>query len=172
MLIGGSVDPTNFNDLVHAPLWTQEVIDNGNKSTPSRIQWFHEKIPCGAGADPDCIIPEDETRQLDKIIMTNADIALVRDLEDNMASITLGSGEVVEGSVETCQFRCGGNNRLTGCPNSNPPLCPIAVATFDKATEYKFDNGLFIRDFEAVLGKMLNNGYGDGELVEVSEITI
>lgn len=151
---GGSVDPTNFWDLIHAPQWTQEVIENAD--TPSRIQWFHQKDP---NANPD-------GGQFEKIIMLNADIALVRDLSNEMNDITLASGEVVPGSVD-CSFRCSGQQRLTGCPDRTPPLCPHAVPTFDKAAEYAFDNDLFLRDFESALNKMLKNGYTDTGLVAV-----
>jgi len=172
MLIGGSVDPDNFYDLIHAPQWTQELIRNNNQpGVPSRIQWFHQKVPCGAGSIPDCDDPGDDPRTFDKIIMTNSDIALVRDLSGYFENVTVdnsdGTEEVVPGSVTACSFRCGGRDRETGCPNRNPPLCPHAAETFWKAKDYKFDNDLFLEDFEAVVDKMIKNGHGEGDLVEV-----
>jgi hypothetical protein len=137
MLVGGAEDPDNFNDLVHAPQWTQELVDNNGRSAPSRFQWVCQKFVDGS--------------QLEKLIMVNADIALVRDLEGNMTSASLGNSEVVPGQVTTCQFRCGDKERLTGCPNRDPPVCPIAGATFGKASKYNLDNDLFLRDFQAVM---------------------
>lgn len=108
--------------------------------------------------------------------MTNSDIALVRDLSAHFENVTVtnadGDDEIVPGSVTTCSFRCGGRERLTGCPNRNPPLCPHAAETFFKAAEYKFSNDLFISDFERVLDKMIKNGYGDGELVAVESTAV
>ena len=58
LLVGGSVDPDNFFDLIHAPQWTQELISNTNRGTPSRIQWFHQKQVCGGAAN--CTNPEED----------------------------------------------------------------------------------------------------------------
>jgi hypothetical protein len=171
LLVGGSVDPDNFWDLVHAPQWTQELVRNTNRPQKSRIQWFHQKRVCGGGNIANCTEPEDDERNLDKIIMTNSDIALVRDLSGRFENVTVtnadGSVETVPGSVSSCSFRCGGQERLTGCPDRDPPLCPHAAETFFRAAEYKFDNDLFVSDFEVVLDKMIKNGYGEGELVPV-----
>ncbi len=101
--------------------------------------------------------------------MLNSDIALVRDLSNHMESIILDSGEIVHGSVPSCAFRCPLNTKFNGCPEQDPPLCPVAMETFDKAVEYKFDNELFLTDFEAVFDKMLKNGYEETSLTALSE---
>ena len=49
---------------------------------------------------------------------------------------------------------------LTGCPDrTNPPVCPMAGRTVELAYRYKTDNGLWLRDFQAVLSKMTRYKY-------------
>lgn len=79
----------------------------------------------------------------DHFVMINTDIALVRDLDGYINS---ASGQV------DCQFRCNRRNCV-------PDACPMAAQTFDIATEYAFDNGLFIEDFESAFKRMLNKGF-------------
>ena len=78
-LIGGDRDvpTTNFDDLIDAPQWTQELVDNSQyPNIPNRFQWVK-------GGDGD-----------DDPIMTNADIALSRDF----------SGYISAGQVN-CVFK-------------------------------------------------------------------
>lgn len=148
LLVGDTTDPTrepNIHELRHAPQWTVEFINNNNRpEIPSRFQWFHQKQDQSTENVTD-------TRQLDKIIMLNSDIALVRNLTDHLNTDT--------GEVTGCQFRCGGQDISTGCPNRNPPVCPMAAQTVDLAYQYKTDNGLWLRDFQAVLTKMTLTTY-------------
>ena len=37
--------------------------------------------------------------------------------------------------------------------------CPHAARSFDFAADYRFDNALWLRDFQDVYHKMLNHGY-------------
>jgi hypothetical protein len=147
-LVGGESTDATDEELTDAPNWTVEFINNdnlediNNNAVPSRFQWFHE--------------PPNNNGQ--KTIMLNSDIALVRDLssdnEDNNEQYLNGE----TGEVTGCQFKCRG----PGCNNPNnptPPVCPLARITLQIAAEYKFDNELWINDFEAVLIKMLKNGY-------------
>ena len=148
LLVGDTPDPgrePTVHELRHAPQWTLEFVNNNNRpGIPSRYQWFHQKQDQSTANFTD-------TRQLDKIIMLNSDIALVRNLTDHLDA---GTGEVVG-----CQFRCGGQERETGCPDRNPPVCPMAGPTVELAYRYKADNGLWLRDFQAVLNKMTLNTY-------------
>jgi hypothetical protein len=76
------------------------------------------------------------------IVMLNADIAIVRDLnENNMNSET---GEV------SCQFvdRSG-----------NDPTCPHVDGALQEAARYTFNNEAWLIDFEDVLRRMVNAGY-------------
>ena len=97
------------------------------------------------------------------IIMLNSDIALVRDLSSDNEDNNQQYIDSVTGEVDGCDFRCRGNNNnveLLGCESQrNPPACPLARMTLAIAAEYKFDNTLWVHDFESVLIKMVNNGY-------------
>ncbi len=154
MIAGGSVDPDNFWDLVHAPAWDQVFVNNRQRlDIDSRYQWIHAKD-----------IGVNDTRADQTLFMTNADIALVRNLTDFMTNDENG----VPGKVDTCAFRCPGTNRLTGCTESKGlPLCPVA-STLGKVVEYKFNEELFLMDFEAALEKMVLNGYNYG--IELEEV--
>jgi hypothetical protein len=144
-LVGGtSIDATE-DELRNAPDWTVEFIDNSNledinnNDIPSRFQWFHQN-------------------NNGKTIMLNSDIALVRDLSSDNEDTNDQYLNGETGEVTGCQFKCRG----PGCNNPNnrtPPVCPLARITLDIAAEYKFDNELWVNDFEAVLIKMLKNGY-------------
>ena len=82
-------------------------------------------------------------------IMTNSDVALVRDLEGHMEEDSEGnSGKV------TCGY----------APTSKAPqgysTCPMASATMEFVEDYSKNNDKFLISFERVLAKMLtNNGY-------------
>ena len=43
--------------------------------------------------------------------------------------------------------------------NTNSPRCPEAAKSLKFAANYKFDNDLWLHDFEKVFKRMLNNGY-------------
>lgn len=75
-------------------------------------------------------------------VMVNSDIALVRDL----------AGEIGDGGeVSGCQFKC--NRR-----NCALPACPHAPETLGIVAEYKFDNALWIEEFEDAFKRMLKHG--------------
>mmetsp|Transcript_5660 Transcript_5660/g.6210 ORF Transcript_5660/g.6210 Transcript_5660/m.6210 type:complete len:462 (+) Transcript_5660:123-1508(+) len=76
------------------------------------------------------------------IIMLNADIALVRDLNDrNMKP----NGEV------SCSFV---EREFTPAP-----VCPHARGALQEAARYRFDNDVWLEDFEVTCKKMMRNGY-------------
>ena len=133
MLVGDEEDP-----VYSAPMWHMELVHNDD-GIPSRYQWYTEKDG------------EDE-----RPIMTNADMALVRDLKDHMTVDEDGN----EGAVD-CAFKDEGKpegyTRRTRSLNS--AVCPVASKTIEKMVEYKLDNEHFLYDFEKVLEKMVKNGY-------------
>jgi len=77
----------------------------------------------------------------DHFVMINADMAIVRDFNGFMDHSGPASGQV------TCEFRARRNR------------CPKALETFDIAVEYKFDNDLFVEDFEDAYKRMMKTGF-------------
>ena len=78
-------------------------------------------------------------------VMVNSDISLVRNL----------TGEIgAEGEVGGCQFKC--NRR-----NCALPACPHAPETLDIVAEYKFENAVWLEDFESAFKVMLETGQYD-----------
>ena len=88
--------------------------------------------------------------------MTNADMALVRDLSGHMAADKDGNTGKVDCVFKEEKEEEYVSRRLS---SDKPVVCPAASQTTEKALEYKLDNELFLYDFEAVLEKMVNNGY-------------
>ena len=140
MLLGGE------NDIVgSAPMWQLELVHNEEPEVPDRYQWFHAQ----EGKD-------------ERPIMTNADMALVRDLTGHIHVDSEGN----EGAVD-CVFKDenrGDSLRKRKKKRNRSVVCPVASETIQKALEYKMDNELFLYDFEKVLEKMVNNGYPENEL--------
>lgn len=128
---------SDFEAAMFAPDWNIELVDNSDLGTSNKYQWIHQK-------DPDRVDANDIN--LEKIIMLNSDLALVRDLEGHLEE---------DGNVQTCQFRCLNNI----CRPGEPPRCPHAQQTFDFAREYVVDNLLWLNDFSAAFRKMLIRGY-------------
>lgn len=128
-LIGGSrnnADGENqdFETLYNAPNWRQRRVNN-QSPIPDREQWTRG-------------------RNNDIKIMTNADIALVRDFS---AHFNQNTKEV------SCRFR--------GSPNqTNPPRCPHAAETFDHMAYFKYNNREFLRQFRDVFMEVLHHGSG------------
>jgi len=119
VLIGGNRNnpTTNFNTLFDAPNWNQRTVNNNN--VPDRVQWVNNG----------------NNRQ---IIMTNSDIALVRDFTDELEEST--------GLVD-CEFK-------------NRNACPHAAASWDAMVEFKFDNDAFLLEFRNVFMAVLHQGSG------------
>lgn len=117
--------------------WNLELVDNSalGGGIPNRYQWAN---------DARC--------ETERPIMTNADMALVRDFKDHISTDANG----VTGNV-SCTFGYA----------AGKTACPLASETFDKVNDYKMDNMLFLEDFEQVLGKMVNNGYKMAQLQRV-----
>jgi hypothetical protein len=130
----------DFEAAMFAPAWDLEFIDNSDTDfgTPDRHQWFHQK---------DATRDDAGEINLEKLVMLNSDIALVRDLD--------GYLDTSNGHVSGCQFRCLNN----GCQNSELPRCPHAQQTFDFVREYEGDNLLWLNDFSAAFRKILMRGY-------------
>ena len=102
--------------------------------------------------------------------MTNADMALVRDFSDYISTDENGT----TGKVN-CTFKDENNYEPTRrglrfevpAEMAGEVACPVASETIDIVMEYKLNNTLFLYDFQSVLGKMVNNGYADGDLEPV-----
>ena len=132
MLVGDEGDEVNT-----APNWELEFVNNTEieGDIPNRYQWAN-KDKC-----------EEEIP-----IMTNADMALVRDFSDYISTDENGT---------TGKVNCSFKSVL------DKPSCPVALETMEKVMDYKRDNWLFLHDFQVVLGKMINNGYSAHELKNV-----
>jgi len=120
-LIGGfsindSLD-TNIND---APNWQQTVEMNSLKGNGFPDKHIFSGRPGGI-----------------KIVMLQADIALVRDLNP---------GNMDKDGVVSCNFRRQGR-------------CPHNDFAIHFAIQYRFDNQLWMNDFHDVLQLMINHGY-------------
>jgi len=135
-LVGGDDENDDQATLFHANDWTQEFINNVDRTSEDQFQWFHIRSGDVDGT----------------LLMLNSDISMVRDLTDYMNEDT---GEV------TCQFRCNGRVSNQNCDNTPQPVCPLATMTFDFAAEYKFNNTLWLTDFRSVFSAMLVHGYED-----------
>lgn len=76
--------------------------------------------------------------------MTNADIAIFRDLNNlNMNKINGKVKCTYEDSTKTLRT----------------PVCPHALGALETAAEFKHDNNKWISEFNIVMMKMLMNGY-------------
>ena len=147
VLVGDEGDEVNS-----APNWELEFVDNSEgieyideedgstqyleAGIPHRYQWFNT----------------DKCDDNERPIMTNADMALVRDLSGHISTDNSGT----DGKV-SCSFKQESGNKA----------CPVAHETMQKVLEYKMDKTLFLFEFEQVLGKMINNGYSDDDLQAV-----
>lgn len=134
------------DDVIETAIpWEQEFVHHEG-DVPPRYQWYHES-----------------KEERERPVMTNSDIALVRDLTRHMAEDKNGipgkvscffnkeSREIVMASAEKKTH----SRRL----RSQLHICPVASSTIEKALEYKMDNDLFLLDFEKALDKMLRSGY-------------
>jgi Peroxidase len=127
-LVGGNGPNAKVKDLVQlAPNWTREFENNRDLKDFEDLHLWHG-LP-----------PELKGRF---IVMLNADIAIVRDLNTN--NMNSETGEV------SCQFvdRSG-----------NDPTCPHVDGALQEAARYMFNNKAWLLDFQDVLRKLLNAGY-------------
>eukprot|EP00977_Amphora_coffeiformis_P023731 scaffold14067_cov172-Amphora_coffeaeformis.AAC.3 len=125
-LVGNPDPDIPFDQQVDiAPPWFRVFEDNSDlDGIPDRNMW--EAFP--------------EGRNGQRILMLNADVALVRELDDN--NMNKNTGRV------SCGFIGEGR-------------CPHAARSLDFAAEYRLDNNLWLRDFQDVFQRMLINGYGE-----------
>lgn len=128
-LIGGTVEGDDFETQMNAGNWTMNFVDNSERDTPDRWQWER------AGNNVD-----------NRFVMVNSDIALVRDLENQIDADT--------GEVANCLFRCK-RQQGNGC---DKPRCPYAAQTFDIAATFKYDQAAWLVAFESALKDMLTEG--------------
>ncbi|KAL7548017.1 hypothetical protein ACHAWF_011297 [Thalassiosira exigua] len=135
MLVGDADDPINT-----APNWKLELVHNEG-AIPSRFQWVHE-----------------EEGKPERPIMTNADMALVRDFSGLMTDDEDGTPGLVE-----CSFKnedgLEEDESIRRRLNQNKLPCPAATRTLQRTIELKENNRLFLREVERTLEKMVNNGY-------------
>jgi len=127
-LVGGDRNrplPSDINILFDAPNWDQVVVNNSD----------HPDIP-------DRRVWERTNRNGAVTLMTNSDLALVRDLSNDMVTAT--------GEVSTCRFK------------GNRTPCPVAAETLRIAAEFKWDIDQWKEEFRDALVKMLGKGYTSG----------
>lgn len=110
-----------------APIWKQHFEDNSDLEKFDDIYVWRRLPPALNGSF---------------IVMTDADIAIVRDLSKQ--NLNPQTGQV------NCQFV----NKA-----GSQPTCPQLNGALDEAARYKFSNRSWLIDFEAALRKMLNAGY-------------
>jgi hypothetical protein len=140
VLVGGIPSSSRLTKLDDAPFWEKLYLVNEgmksplNTSIPNRFMWTRR----GDAA-------EDSGNDEIPIIMTNADMALVRDLASELNSD--GSGRVL------CDFSLNDEVR------SLHGRCPAADLTIDLISDFKYNNTLWLVEFERVLGKMFTYGY-------------
>ncbi len=122
----------SLDDRVQGSLnWTLSEVNNSDLvGIPNRFEWTQNKL-----------------------VMLNADIALVRDF----------SGYINKKGKVNCTF-LGGN------------ACPVAVDTMDQMTVYRNNGTLWLEDFRDVLSYMLEFPYNtsggcDKELCLIGEVT-
>jgi len=125
-IVGGNenqntLEQTSLETLIRAPNWTRQTENNNDiDGIPNRQVWVRNR---NGGR---------------RTIMTNADIAIVRNFEDHINENT--------GAV-SCTFR---NRR-------NP--CPVAEETLRIAAEFKFDVNQWKAEFRDVFTKVLLTGH-------------
>jgi catalase (peroxidase I) len=114
----GTDDP-----IESAPDWTQVEQNNQNlQGIPNRMQWE---------------VSVDET----KLVMLNSDVALVREIDENI-------NMQMDGRVD-CTFK-------------GPNACPTAPATMGHMIRYRNSGERFLTDFRDALQLMIDNGYSKG----------
>lgn len=119
-IVGGNENENSLDDLIEAPNWNREIeVNEGVIGIPDRQVWVRNR---GGGR---------------RNIMTNADIAIVRDFSGNIDEDT--------GFVD-CNFR-----------RRNP--CPIAEESLRIAAEFKYDQEQWKQEFSAVFRKVLLSGF-------------
>mmetsp|Transcript_16603 Transcript_16603/g.24533 ORF Transcript_16603/g.24533 Transcript_16603/m.24533 type:complete len:184 (+) Transcript_16603:1519-2070(+) len=127
-LVGGTSVRSPLRVLINdAPAWVRHFESNSDLT-----EFDDHHIWLGT--------PEGQEGRI--IVMLNADIAVVRDLnDDNMKE----DGEVTCGFVER-EF-------------DPDPVCPHAEGALEHAARYRFSNREWLVDFDATLRKMVRNGY-------------
>ena len=136
-LVGADGDPNApLEDWIElAPPWLRVKEDNSD-NPPFSDKSIWEAFPPNT-TDP---------TQVERIVMLNADIALVRELTD-------------ENMDEQGRVSCAFTNVVGG---GAVPRCPHAERSIEFAAEYLFDNELWLNDFMRVYHRMLNHGCTDG----------
>jgi len=110
-----------------APQWRQTQVINNETELLDRWQWVG--FPQGR-----------------QVIMLNADIALVRQLDDQNID---ADGKAGCKFVERAPF--------------DVPECPVARSSvYSHMVDYRNDNKVFLEDFRAAMEKMVNVGYTIG----------
>jgi len=147
-LVGGQSMASSQEEWVQdAPNWVRRFINNDDlPGIPDRFFWhaFPENPDLPDGVEP--------------IVMLTADIALVREIDET--NLRKNDG------VVSCAFRTEPQ-----LPDSPPPSprCPHAERSLRFAAEYRFDNALWLNDFEKVFKRMLIHGYDLSDLCYITE---
>jgi hypothetical protein len=165
--------------------WFINYVDNSDIGADGRFQWTHTK-GLGFGGDAHRLEDGREIKEGAKeTFMLDSDIALVRNFsisrDGNLEHFFNSSTGMV-----SCEFRCRENDDCTvkdpsRCDSAEEyldekcrrcrcfdyirrikddqmPVCGLA-RTIHQASRYRESNELWIADFEAVLKKMLRQGY-------------
>ena len=141
LLVGGGRSSTLHYKVNDAKFWSKEFLNNEGISSiaggrvPNRFMWTRRGRATEEGGDEE-----------KPLIMTNADIALVRDLETELDAD--GSGKV------KCGFAVQDD-----MPEPVHGRCPAAKETIHLMSEFKYNNTLWLVEFEHVLRKMFMYGY-------------
>ena len=132
-LIGGNGPNDSMQNLVQgAPEWERAFQDNTDLPDIDDTDLWHAfpvDIPLN--------------RNGGFIVMLNADIAVLRDL--NASNMKTETGEVF------CKFV--DNSEISD------PTCPHVSGAVREAARYRFSNRAWLVDFESALRKILNAGY-------------
>ncbi len=134
---GATLENSSIEDLMLASRWDLKKVDNSDlRSKGMDIADRYQ----WEHKKPNGLV----------IVMTHSDIAIIRNLEKWADD----EGEV--GDADCVILR----KKLL--PNS----CPKSKQTFKQAAKYKYDNDLWLRDFDVVFRKVLNKGYNTSELCD------
>ena len=139
LLVGGRPSSSLDKKLDLAPFWSREYLNNVEfPNIPNRFLWTRRSDAGGDSSQGDLTGDNDE-----RLGMTNADIALVRDLS----------------SAQDDQFRVKCDFGLREEIHSPHGRCPAAKVTIDLVAELKVNNTQWLMEFEYVLRKMFTYGY-------------
>lgn len=136
-LVGGTLRSRMISRVDDAPHWGHQFSRNDDlEDIASRFMWIRRSQAT-----------TEETGSDISLVMLTSDIAIVRNLENEIDSET---------KRVSCDFVC---REEAECRLSNPRRCPYSVNTLNMAAELKANNTQFVLEFSGVLNKMFTTGY-------------